>query len=109
MDRAVRAAADSIDHLIDREQARLEAAHPRSRAAWSERRRHFLYSVPSHWMRRWRETLLHAFHMNHRIRVTPFHRMLLVRPATTAADIETHTAMLDRFAELVAPVAAAAV
>jgi len=43
------------------------------------------------------ETLLHAFYMNEGILVTPFHTMLLMCPATTAEDIETHTAVFDRF------------
>ena len=42
-----------VDRLIDREQARFAANHPRSRAAWAEGRKHFLYGGPSHWMRRW--------------------------------------------------------
>lgn len=42
-----------IDLLIDREQARFSAAHPRSAQAWARGREHFLYGGPSHWMRRW--------------------------------------------------------
>jgi glutamate-1-semialdehyde 2,1-aminomutase len=43
------------------------------------------------------ETLLHAFYMNEGILVTPFHTMLLMCPATTAEEVETHTAVFDRF------------
>lgn len=46
-------APDVIDRLIDREQARFAALHPKSAAAWEEGRKHFLYGGPSHWMRRW--------------------------------------------------------
>ena len=42
-----------IDALIDREQARFAADHPRAAAAWEQGRKHFLYGGPSHWMRRW--------------------------------------------------------
>jgi len=44
---------ERVDRLIDREQARFAAKHPKSQAAWTEGRRHFLYGGPSHWMRRW--------------------------------------------------------
>ncbi|TGV14243.1 aspartate aminotransferase family protein, partial [Mesorhizobium sp. M4B.F.Ca.ET.143.01.1.1] len=43
----------TIDGLLDREQARFLATHPRSAAAWEEGRTHYLYGGPSHWMRRW--------------------------------------------------------
>ena len=43
----------AIDTLIDREQARFAALHPRSAAAWAEGWKHYLYGGPSHWMRRW--------------------------------------------------------
>ena len=43
----------TIDALIDREQARFAATHPRSAAAWARGRGQFLYGGPSHWMRRW--------------------------------------------------------
>jgi glutamate-1-semialdehyde 2,1-aminomutase len=42
-----------VDRLIDREQARFAARHPKSAAAWAKGREHFLYGGPSHWMRRW--------------------------------------------------------
>lgn len=43
----------TIAALIDREQERFLASHPRSAAAWEEGKTHFLYGGPSHWMRRW--------------------------------------------------------
>lgn len=43
------------------------------------------------------ETLLHAFYMNEGILVTPFHTMLLMCPATSAPDVEKHTAVFARF------------
>lgn len=45
--------SEIIDRLLDREQERFAATHPRSAEAWAEGRRHFLYGGPSHWMRRW--------------------------------------------------------
>lgn len=42
-----------VDGLIDREQARFLAIHPKSAEAWARGREHFLYGGPSHWMRRW--------------------------------------------------------
>jgi glutamate-1-semialdehyde 2,1-aminomutase len=46
------------------------------------------------------ETLLHAFYMNESILVTPFHTMFLMCPATSAQDVERHTAVLARFIDL---------
>jgi glutamate-1-semialdehyde 2,1-aminomutase len=43
------------------------------------------------------ETWLHAFYLNEGVLVTPFHTMLLMCPATTQADVETHTAVFARF------------
>ena len=43
------------------------------------------------------ETLLHAFYLNEGVLVTPFHTMLLMCPATTEADIETHGMVFRRF------------
>ncbi|WP_439622047.1 transaminase [Shinella sp.] len=43
------------------------------------------------------ETLLHAFYMNEGILVTPFHTMFLMCPATTAEDVDSHTAVFGRF------------
>lgn len=45
--------SEIIDKLIDTEQARFAATHPRSAQAWARGREHFLYGGPSHWMRRW--------------------------------------------------------
>lgn len=45
--------SQTIDRLIDAEQARFAEAHPRSAEAWARGRQHFLYGGPSHWMRRW--------------------------------------------------------
>ncbi len=45
--------SETIDKLIDAEQARFAATHPRSAQAWAQGREHFLYGGPSHWMRRW--------------------------------------------------------
>lgn len=42
-------------------------------------------------------TLLHAFYINEGILVTPFHTMFLMCPATTAADVDAHSEVLDRF------------
>jgi glutamate-1-semialdehyde 2,1-aminomutase len=47
------------------------------------------------------ETLLHAFYLNEGILVTPFHTMFLMCPATTDADVDTHTRIFDRFVDLV--------
>jgi glutamate-1-semialdehyde 2,1-aminomutase len=46
------------------------------------------------------ETLLHAFYMNEGILVTPFHTMLLMCPATSARDVDKHTAVFAQFIEL---------
>lgn len=43
----------ALQSLLDAEQARFARAHPRSRAAFEEGQRHYLYGAPSHWMRRW--------------------------------------------------------
>jgi glutamate-1-semialdehyde 2,1-aminomutase len=45
--------AARVSRLIDAEQARFAAGHPRSAEAWVQGRQHFLYGGPSHWMRRW--------------------------------------------------------
>ncbi|MGN1285561.1 MAG: transaminase, partial [Bradyrhizobium sp.] len=42
-----------LNRLLDAEQERFRALHPRSAAAWQEGRLHYLYGGPSHWMRRW--------------------------------------------------------
>ena len=46
------------------------------------------------------ETLLHAFYINEGILVTPFHTMLLMCPATSAHDVEKHTAVFAQFIDL---------
>jgi glutamate-1-semialdehyde 2,1-aminomutase len=46
------------------------------------------------------ETLLHAFYINEGILVTPFHTMLLMCPATSAADVERHTVVFAQFIAL---------
>lgn len=45
--------SQTIDKMIDAEQARFAETHPRSAEAWARGRNHFLYGGPSHWMRRW--------------------------------------------------------
>ncbi|KWV58636.1 aminotransferase [Bradyrhizobium macuxiense] len=42
-----------VNRLLDAEQERFKALHPRSAAAWQDGKQHFLYGGPSHWMRRW--------------------------------------------------------
>ncbi len=42
-----------LDRWLAQEQARFEALHPRSQAAWQAGQAHWLYGAPSHWMRRW--------------------------------------------------------
>jgi glutamate-1-semialdehyde 2,1-aminomutase len=42
-----------LNGLIDAEQQRFAATHPRSAAAWETGKKNFLYGGPSHWMRRW--------------------------------------------------------
>ena len=41
-------AASLFDKLIDREQARFAASHPKSQAAWAKGREHYLFGGPSH-------------------------------------------------------------
>ncbi len=48
------------------------------------------------------ETLLHAFYLNEGILVTPFHTMFLMCPATTAAQVDRHTAVFGRFVRMLA-------
>ena len=47
------------------------------------------------------ETLLHALYMNEGILVTPFHTMFLMCPATTAADVDHHSEVFERFVGMV--------
>ena len=44
------------------------------------------------------ERFLHLFAMNRRQLLTPFHNMALMSPATTAADVDAHTAMFEEAA-----------
>lgn len=46
------------------------------------------------------ETLLHAFYMNEGILVTPFHTMFLMCPATTAGEVDRHSAVFERFVDM---------
>lgn len=43
------------------------------------------------------EALLHLFFMNRGVLITPFHNMLLMCPATTAADVRRQTEVLEEF------------
>ena len=47
------------------------------------------------------QALMHAFYLNEGVLVTPFHTMFLMCPATTDADIDTHTGVFERFVDLV--------
>jgi glutamate-1-semialdehyde 2,1-aminomutase len=51
------------------------------------------------------QTLLHLHALNRRLLLTPFHNMALMSPATTAADVDRHTAV---FGEAAAAIASAA-
>ena len=44
------------------------------------------------------DALLHLYMLNRGVLVTPFHMMALMSPATTAADVDAHTAALRDFA-----------
>ena len=41
------------------------------------------------------ERLLHLWVMNRGVLMTPFHNMALMSPATTAADVDRHTAAFE--------------
>jgi glutamate-1-semialdehyde 2,1-aminomutase len=45
------------------------------------------------------ERFLHLWAMNRRILMTPFHNMALMSPATTAADVDRHTAVFGEAVE----------
>lgn len=47
------AATAALDRLLDDEQARFEASHPKSLALFRAGQDNYLYGAPSHWMRRW--------------------------------------------------------
>ena len=42
------------------------------------------------------EKYLHLAAMNRGVLMTPFHNMALMSPATTAADVDRHTAVFDQ-------------
>jgi glutamate-1-semialdehyde aminotransferase len=44
------------------------------------------------------DALLHLYMLNRGVLMTPFHMMALMSPATTEADVDTHTAALREFA-----------
>jgi glutamate-1-semialdehyde aminotransferase len=44
------------------------------------------------------DALLHLYMLNRGVLMTPFHMMALMSPATTAADVDAHTAALREFA-----------
>ena len=41
------------------------------------------------------ERLMHLYALNRGVLLTPFHNMALISPATTAADVDVHTAVFD--------------
>ena len=41
------------------------------------------------------DRFIHLYALNRGILLTPFHNMALMSPATTAADVDRHTEMLD--------------
>ena len=43
----------AVDSWLAREEGTFAARHPRSRALYAAGAEHYLYGVPSHWMRRW--------------------------------------------------------
>ena len=50
------------------------------------------------------DRLIHLYALNRGVLLTPFHNMALMSPATTAADVDRHTAIFaDAVAELTAP------
>ena len=46
------------------------------------------------------EALLHVYFMNRGVLLTPFHSMMLMCPATTAADVDRYLAVLAEFAQV---------
>jgi glutamate-1-semialdehyde 2,1-aminomutase len=44
------------------------------------------------------DRFIHLYALNRRILLTPFHNMALMSPATTEADVDRHTEVLDRAA-----------
>jgi glutamate-1-semialdehyde aminotransferase len=60
---------------------------------------HFMPDLPRTGAQQWAnadpelERFLHLWAMNRRVLMTPFHNMALMSPATTAADVDRHTAV----------------
>jgi glutamate-1-semialdehyde 2,1-aminomutase len=52
------------------------------------------------------EALLHVYFMNRGVLITPFHSMLLMCPASTAADIDAYLQVLEQFCAALRPGAA---
>jgi glutamate-1-semialdehyde 2,1-aminomutase len=44
------------------------------------------------------DRFMHLYALNRGILLTPFHNMALMSPATTAEDVDTHTAVLEEAA-----------
>jgi len=44
------------------------------------------------------DALLHLYALNRGVLMTPFHMMALMSPATTAADVDRHTAIFEEAA-----------
>ncbi len=53
------------------------------------------------------EALLHVYFLNHGVLITPFHSMLLLCPASTAADVDRYVEVLEAFCAELARAAAA--
>ena len=45
------------------------------------------------------DRLIHLYALNRGILLTPFHNMALMSPATTDADVDTHTAVFEEAAQ----------
>ena len=45
------------------------------------------------------DALLHLYALNRGVLMTPFHMMALMCPATSAADVDRHTAVFDEAAD----------
>ena len=52
------------------------------------------------------EALLHVYFMNRGVLITPFHSMLLMCPATAAADVDAYVRVLEQFCAELQPAAA---
>ena len=66
---------------------------------------HFMPSPPRNGSEQWAhgdpdlERFLHLWAMNRGVLMTPFHNMALMSPATTAADVDRHTAVFGEAVE----------